>query len=58
MKQTFKITITTDGLDGPRDMDGIAKALEAAVPAIVCPFVCEVTPPTVEWLKPKKRRGR
>ncbi len=58
MKQTFKITITTDGLDGPSDMNGIATVLRDAVPAIVRPFVCEVAPPTVEWLKPKKRRGR
>jgi hypothetical protein len=55
-KQTFIVTITTDGLDGPDDMKDIASQIESALPKIVMPFVHEVEPAVVKWVKPAKSR--
>lgn len=53
-RQTFLVTITTDGLDGPSDMQDIARAMQASVPGIVRPFVRETEPASVTWRPPRK----
>lgn len=54
VSQDFLVTITTDGMDYPSDMQGIAKAIQAAVPDIVRKYVNETAPAKVEWFSRKR----
>ena len=56
-KQTFVVTIYTDGMDYPRDMRGIAAALRSAVPDVVRPFVREVQSSEVRWTTKSKSKN-
>jgi hypothetical protein len=49
MKRRFIITLETDGMDYPSDMQEIERALQSALPSIVRPFVRETAPATVTW---------
>ena len=53
MRQRFVVTIETDGLDGPKDMNGIAETIQKAIPDLVRRFVHEINPPEVRWEPPK-----
>ena len=53
MKQVFIVTITTDGMDGEREMRGIEQRIRSFIPPIVVQSVHETKPVHVVWLDPR-----